>query len=141
MRLMSSKILNDLNNLINTNMEELTGYKSAAGIIHNDGLKEIFVIYIQKKSEYIDELKRVAKELFGNGEKARDFPLQKFSISMSGNESSILKKCQTLEEKSIKKYESVLNNEIPPHIKEMLLKQCNGIKEAQLHMKSLENEY
>ena len=139
MRMMNNKILNDINNLINSNMEEQTGYKSAADTINNEELKEVFIIYIQKKAEYIDELKRIAKELFGSSKK--EFPLQKYSIPMEGGDLSILKKCETLEEKSIKKYESVLNDEIPQNIKETLLKQCNGVKEAQLHMRSLVEKY
>ena len=139
MRLMNSKILSGINNLINSNVEEQTAYKGAADTINNEELKEVFIVYIQKKAEYIDELKRIAKELFGNGKK--EFPLQHYSITMDGGDLSIIRKCETLEEKSIKNYESVLNDEIPQNIKETLLKQCNGIKEAQLHMRSLVEKY
>ena len=139
MRLMNNKILDDINNLINSNVEEQTAYKSAADTINNEELKEVFIVYIHKKAEYIDELKRIAKELFGNSKK--EFPLQHYSIPMDGGDLSILKKCETLEEKSIRNYESVLNDEMPQNIKETLLKQCNGIKDAQLHMKSLVEKF
>jgi uncharacterized protein (TIGR02284 family) len=138
--MMSNKILNELHNLINTNLEVQSVYKTAAEVINNDNLKEIFIIYIQKKAEYINELKGVAKELFGD--KQESFPFERHTITLSDiNEDSILKECESLEDKSIRNYESVLNDKIPSGIKETLLRQYNGSKEAKLHMKSLEGKF
>jgi len=142
MKLMSSKILNDLHNLINTNLEAQSGYKTAAEKVNNKNLKEIFIIYIQRKSEYVDELKRLSKELFGEKEEKDNFPFEKFTIQMPQTDAnSVLLKCEDLEEKSLKNYESILNDEIPSNIKETLLRHSNGIKEARIHMKSLEGKF
>ena len=141
MRLINNKILRYLSRLININLEVQSGYKCAAEIIKDENLKEIFIIYILKLNEYINELKRLEKELAGGKYIVSD-QLKNISFSSSDREEiSILKKCEMLEEKSIREYEIILNEEIPPNLKELFLKQYNGLQESRLHLRALEDQY
>ncbi|MEJ2614904.1 MAG: hypothetical protein P8Z35_08100 [Ignavibacteriaceae bacterium] len=141
MRLINNKILENLDSLININLEVQSGYRSAAEIINNKNLKEIFVIYIQKIAEDINELKKLEKDLAGDNKninhQLKNFPFQVLNV----DEISVLRKCEMLEEKSIKEYEIVLNEEFPLNIKEIFLKQYNRLQETRLHMRSLEDQY
>ena len=141
MRLINNRILENLNSLININLEIQSGYKSAGEIIKDKNLKEIFVIYIQKIADDINELKKLEKDLSGDNKiinhQLKNFPFQVFSA----DEISVLRKCENLEEKSIREYEIMLNEEFPVNIKEIFLKQYNRLQETRLHMRSLEDQY
>ncbi len=141
MRLIDNKTINDLNRLIKINLEVLSGYKLAAEIINDKNLREVFIIYIQRLFEYINELKRIEKNWSGYKNNF-NYPAKKFSsVSYDGDEITILRMCENLEEKSIKEYEIILHNEIPSNIKDTFLKQYNGIREVRLHMRALEEKY
>ncbi len=141
MRLINNKILNSLDSIININLEVQSGYKIAAENVNDKNLKEIFVIYIHKISEYINELKRLEKELSGS-KRINKHPKKDYSFPLiDADEISILRKCEKLEEKSIKEYEVVLNEDVPANIKDIFLKQYNALKETRLHMRSLEDQY
>jgi uncharacterized protein (TIGR02284 family) len=130
--------LEQINNLVNANLELQTAYRAAAEIINDENLKEVLVIYIQKISEFLNELKVLEKDLFGN-EGAISFPIEKFSISKSEiDDISILKKCEDLQEKCIKQYKIILDDDVPSSVKEIILKQYNGIEQAGFHLKSFE---
>lgn len=141
MRLINNRILDNLSSLININLEVQSGYKSAAEIVRDKNLKEIFVIYIQRISEDINELKSLEKYLSGDkimiSHQLKEFP---FKV-LSADEISVLRKCENLEEKSLKEYEIILNEEFPVNIKEIFLKQYNRLQEVRLHMRSLEEQY
>ena len=141
MKLINNRILENLSSLININMEVQSGYKSAAEIVNDKNLKEIFVIYIQRISEDINELKSLEKYLSGDkimiSHQLKEFP---FKV-LSADEISVLRKCENLEEKSLKEYEIILNEEFPVNIKEIFLKQYNRLQEVRLHMRSLEEQY
>ena len=141
MRLINNRILENLNSLININLEIQSGYKSAGEIIKDKNLKEIFVIYIQKIADDINELKKLEKDLSGDNKiinhQLKNFPFQ----VLSADEISVLRKCENLEEKSIREYEIMLNEEFPVNIKEIFLKQYNRLQETRLHMRSLEDQY
>ena len=141
MKLINNRILENLSSLININLEVQSGYKSAAEIVRNKNLKEIFVIYIQRISEDINELKSLEKYLSGDkimiSHQLKEFP---FKV-LSADEISVLRKCENLEEKSLKEYEIILNEEFPVNIKEIFLKQYNRLQEVRLHMRSLEEQY
>ena len=141
MRFINNRILDNLSSLININLEIQSGYKSAAEIVRDKNLKEIFVIYIQRISEDINELKSLEKYLSGDkimiSHQLKEFP---FKV-LSADEISVLRKCENLEEKSLKEYEIILNEEFPVNIKEIFLKQYNRLQEVRLHMRSLEEQY
>ena len=141
MKLINNRILENLSSLININLEVQSGYKSAAEIVRDKNLKEIFVIYIQRISEDINELKSLEKYLSGDkimiSHQLKEFP---FKV-LSADEISVLRKCENLEEKSLKEYEIILNEEFPVNIKEIFLKQYNRLQEVRLHMRSLEEQY
>ena len=139
MKLINNKIAEDLEGLIKLNLDVLSGYKSAAEKLRDKNLKEVFIIYIQRLSEYVNELKKEETDWTGN---KNNYIPQELILSKSKiDEITILKACDDLEEKSIKKYETLFDEEVPISIKEILLKQYNGIKELQLHMRSLEDQY
>ncbi len=141
MRLINNRILKNLGSLINSNLELQSGYKSAADMVNDKNLKEIFVIYIQKISEYIYELKKLEKDLAGSQKYSNNL-LKIFSFpATNSDEISVLRRCEKLEEKSIKEYEIILNEEIPTSIKEIFIKQYYGLKDTGFHMKSLEDQY
>lgn len=140
MRLIDNKTVTDFERLININLEVLSGYKFAAEIINDKNLREVFIIYIQRLSEYMNELKRIEKDWLGNKKKF-NYPERKFSFLSCNNEITILRMCANLEEKSIKEYEIILHDEIPSNIKDMFLKQYNGVREVQLHMNVLGDKY
>lgn len=141
MRLINNKILESLNRLINTNLEIQSGYKNAADKVSDKNLKEIFIIYIQKITEDINELKRMERDLAG-GKKIVDHQLKKVPFPLDEtDEISILRICEKLEEKSIKGYEIILNDEIPSSLKDIFVKQYNGLRDTRFHMKSLEDQY
>ncbi len=141
MRLINNRILENLSSLININLEVQSGYKNAAEIIKDKNLKEIFVIYIQKIADDINELKKLEKDLRGDtnviNHQLKNFPFQ----VLSADEISVLRKCENLEEKSMREYENMLNEEFPVNIKEIFLKQYNRLQEIWLHMRSLEDQY
>jgi uncharacterized protein (TIGR02284 family) len=141
MRLINNRILENLSSLININLEVQSGYKNAAEIIKDKNLKEIFVIYIQKIADDINELKKLEKDLRGDNNiinhQLKNFPFQ----VLSADEISVLRKCENLEEKSMREYENMLNEEFPVNIKEIFLKQYNRLQEIRLHMRSLEDQY
>ena len=141
MRLINNRILENLSSLININMEVQSGYKSAAEIVNDKNLKEIFVIYIQKIAEDINELKKLEKDLAGDNKiidhQLKNFPFQILNV----DEISVLRKCEMLEEKSIKEYEIILGDEIPENIKEIFLKQYNMLQETRFHLNSLEDQF
>ncbi len=141
MRLINNKVLENLSSLININLEVQSGYKNAAEIIKDKNLKEIFVIYIQKIADDINELKKLEKDLRGDtnviNHQLKNFPFQ----VLSADEISVLRKCENLEEKSMREYENMLNEEFPVNIKEIFLKQYNRLQEIRLHMRSLEDQY
>ncbi|MFZ0452889.1 MAG: hypothetical protein WAM24_04000 [Ignavibacteriaceae bacterium] len=141
MRLINNRILENLSSLININLEVKSGYKNAAEIVSDKNLKEIFVIYIQKIAEDINELKKLEKDLSNNkkmiNHRQKEFPFQVFSA----DEISVLRKCANMEEKLIKEYETILNGELQGNIKEILSKQYNRLREVRIHMRSLEDQY
>ena len=141
MRLINNRILENLGSLININLEVQSGYRNAAEIIKDKNLKEIFVIYIQKIADDINELKKLEKDLRGDNNiinhQLKNFPFQ----VLSADEISVLRKCENLEEKSMREYENMLNEEFPVNIKEIFLKQYNRLQEIRLHMRSLEDQY
>lgn len=141
MRLINNRILENLNGLINTNLEVQSGYKNAADKLNDKNLKEIFVIYIQRITEDINELKRLERDLSG-GKNIVDHQLKKIPFPLDeADEISILRKCEKLEEKSIKGYETILNEEIPSNLKDIFLKQYNGLRDTRFNMRSLEDQY
>lgn len=141
MRLINNRILKNLNSLISVNLEVQSGYKRAAEIVSDKNLREIFVIYIQKIADYINELKKMEKDLTGDI-KVINHQLNDFSFQVNNvDEISVLRKCEKLEEKSIREYEIMLNDEIPSNVKEIFLKQYNGLQETRFHMRSLEDQY
>ena len=140
MRLIDNKTINDLEQLINVNLEVLSGYKSAAETLNDKNLREVFIIYIQRLTEYMSELKRIEKDWSGNKKKI-SYPEKKISIVSGDDEIKILRMCEDLEEKSIKGYEIILNDEIPSYFKDTFLKQYSGIREVRLHLRALEDKY
>lgn len=141
MRMINNRILNNISSLINTNLEMRHGYKKAAEIIGDKNLKEIFVIYILKITDYINELKSLEKGLAADN-KIVNHQLKDFSFQVNDHdEISVLRKCEILEENSIREYESFLNSEIPANIKEIFLRQYNGLQETCLHLRSLEDQF
>ena len=103
MKLINHKIAEDLEGLINLNLDVLSGYKSAAEKLRDKNLKEVFIIYIQRLSEYVNELKKEETDWTGNKNKAH-YSTKDFSFSGSDlNEIAILKVCEELEEKSLQK--------------------------------------
>jgi hypothetical protein len=83
-------------------------------------LKEIFVIYFQRISDYIDELKRIEKDLSGSINSSKH-TLKDFSFKISESDGILLlRKCEELGERSIDQYESILKEDIPVNIKDIV---------------------
>jgi uncharacterized protein (TIGR02284 family) len=133
-----------LNALIKNSLEMLEFYKRIYNFVKEENLKQIFSVYINRRKEFIEELKNEA--LKADPEKSFDNILNSLFkvIENSDNEKiikknqkSILSECEKNEMSSVKIYQEALDEELPHHLKDLLSKQLDEVKEAHYHMKLL----
>lgn len=136
----TSRIVSDL---MKNSLEMLKFYEKINSIVDDESLRQIFMFYIGKRKEMVNELKSEidkinSKETFAdliesffNKENNHSAALVKEDIKM------ILTECEKNENESVKIYESAVKEDVSPKLRSLISKQFGEIKEAHYHMKLL----
>jgi uncharacterized protein (TIGR02284 family) len=143
-----STITNILNDLITISKDGEQGFKKVAEEVTTEHLKSTFSDRAQKCVEAISELQKCVEELGETptdsgsilGTLHRGWIDIKSSI-MGRDTYSILEECERGEEAAKKVYESALKAELPMNIRELIEKQCEGVKQSYDLVCNLKSQY
>ncbi|HZW39451.1 MAG: PA2169 family four-helix-bundle protein [Syntrophothermus sp.] len=105
------RTLEVLNNLAKNCIEAEESYRKAAENIHDENLKQIFIIHAYQKAEYIAKLKAEIKRLGG---KVLNFNYRNNDLELYNSDehpTEILNTCENKEAKAIRNYEIAMNDD------------------------------
>ncbi|AMM52165.1 hypothetical protein TH61_14585 [Rufibacter sp. DG15C] len=150
----NDKILNTLNDLVETARDGRKGYETAAGAVDNPRVKSELERLAQQRASFVSELESKAQQLGGstsNTTTVEGIAMEaagavhrgwiNLKSAIGGNDSkAILSECENGDEAALKAYSNALNDTaLPMDVKNIIQKQQQEIQTAKQTITSLKN--
>jgi uncharacterized protein (TIGR02284 family) len=134
----SEKVVSALNGLIETCKDGQKGYLWAVDRVHSDELKQLFRAYAAQRHEFATQLQEEVRHYGGDPEKDgtmvgalhRRWASLKTALFHHRDEHSVLAECAGSEESTLKDYEAVSHQVLPPDLQTLVSRQYAAIKAA-----------
>ncbi|SRR5690554_4761206 len=140
----NEKVFSRLNDLIETLKDGEKGFKTAADGVEENDLKSLFRQFSHQRTEYIDELKKLVRQMGGDADQSgsitgalhRGWMDIKSAVANKDAE-AILNECERGEDAAVKEFSEALNEDLPADVKSIVSRQYDGIKSVHDNVKSL----
>ncbi|MDP4114670.1 MAG: DUF2383 domain-containing protein [Bacteroidota bacterium] len=135
------KTLEVLNGLIKNCMQAEESYRNAAEQIHDENLKQIFIIHAYQKAEYAAKLKAEVKRLGGTVNKySYDENIYEPDVNQEAA-SDLINDCEVREAKAVQNYEIAMNEDILWEVIPIVSRQYLETQESYNQIKYLKTNY
>ena len=139
------EIISVLDELIETLKDGQQGFRQAAESVSDPKLKSLFRDYSDQRSRFVTALQTEARK-FGEKEPDNDSSaagalhrgwINLKSTVTGGNEHAILAECERGEDSAVEEFQKAVQDELPPALREVILRQYGEIKAAHDHIRDL----
>jgi uncharacterized protein (TIGR02284 family) len=144
----SSETASTLNELIQTCKDGEHGYQSAALLVDDHNLRNLFQSYAQQRAEFAAELqtevRRLAADALESGHATAALQRTWDDIKagvLGSDEGTIICECERGEDLAIRQYQESLEAGLPGDLRSLVERQYLQVKEAHDHMRSLEQAH
>src|SRR5213595_133647 len=136
-----------LDELIETLRDGQQGFRQAAESVSDPKLKSLFRDYSDQRSRFVTALQTEARK-FGEKEPDNDSSaagalhrgwINLKSTVTGGNEHAILAECERGEDSAVEEFQKAVQDELPPALQEVILRQYGEIKAAHDRIRDLRN--
>ena len=134
-----------LRSLIETCREGTEGYRTAAERVEDERLRALFEQYAEQRAAFLGELEGEVRRL---GEDPREMrtlaeTLEHGWMSVrealtSNDRESVVAECERGEDEALEKYRGALASPLPDPIREIVVRQYEGVQQAHDEMRALE---
>ena len=141
------EIISVLDELIETLRDGQQGFRQAAESVSDPKLKSLFRDYSDQRSRFVTALQTEARK-FGEKEPDNDSSpagalhrgwINLKSTVTGGNEHAILAECERGEDSAVEEFQKAVQDELPPALQEVILRQYGEIKAAHDRIRDLRN--
>lgn len=130
--------INGLQQLISISKDSADEFQKAAACIHNDNLRERFVMISRQRREFAMELKHLVSSLGEVPETSKDLSgeirllwLELRAALSRGDEHAILHECERSEKAALHAYCDVLMDpDLPPHVRPCIEHQEDAVRHS-----------
>ena len=142
-----SKMIEELNDVLEKNYDAEKGYRKAAEEVHNQRLQTFFREKSTERSKFGDELKAEIRSLGGDPEQSgstkgslhRGWIDFKSSLS-SDNEEAVLEEVERGEKAALKDYRELIHDkDVPVSTRQMIERQCDRIEATLSRVDAMED--
>ncbi len=140
----NEKIVDALNNLIETCKDAQNGFRTAAENVQDPELRQLLNGYAGQRAAFAAELQAEVRRHSGDPEKSGSVvgTLQRgwmnLKAAVAGNSAAaVLGECESAEDAGLKEYEEVSRGDLPLNIKEVVARQYKEIKDARERIRAL----
>jgi len=144
----SSETASTLNELIQTCKDAEHGYQSAALLVDDHNLRNLFQSYAQQRAEFAAELQVEVRRLAadpvegGHAAAALHRTWNDIKAGVSGrHEGAIIAECERGEDLAVRHYQEVVEAGLPDDLRSIVERQYLQVKEAHDHVCSLERAH
>ena len=139
------EIISVLDELIETLKDGQQGFRQAAESVTDPKLKSLFRDYSDQRSRFVTALQTEARK-FGEKEPDNDSSaagalhrgwINLKSTVTGGNEHAILAECERGEDSAVEEFQKAVQDELPPALQEVVLRQYGEIKAAHDRIRDL----
>ena len=139
------EIISVLDELIETLKDGQQGFRQAAESVSDPKLKSLFRDYSNQRSRFVTALRTEARK-FGEKEPDNDSSaagalhrgwINLKSTVTGGNEHAILAECERGEDSAVEEFQKAVQDELPPALQEVVLRQYGEIKAAHDRIRDL----
>jgi uncharacterized protein (TIGR02284 family) len=144
MHTQAEKIVTVLKQLIVTCKDGQEGFHSAGEAVKSEELKQLFMTYEQQCKELLSELQPEVRTLGGDPE-----PSGTVSAAMhrgwmnlkqlvgATNDTAVIDEAERSEDVAVENYQAALNEDLPPAVRTIVLRQYNQIKQRHDRLSAL----
>jgi uncharacterized protein (TIGR02284 family) len=145
MAIINEEVVKLQQGLIQTCKDGEEGYRLAARAIKQAEVKHLFESYANQRALFATVLQAEVQRLGGKpptggtitGMLYRGW-LNIKNLVADPDEAAIFAECERSDETALKAYEEALQNELPPEVRSVVLRQAEQLKEAYQHVHALE---
>jgi uncharacterized protein (TIGR02284 family) len=139
------EIISVLDELIETLKDGQQGFRQAAESVSDPKLKSLFRDYSDQRSRFVTALQTEARR-FGEKEPDNDSSaagalhrgwINLKSTVTGGDEHAILAECERGEDSAVEEFQKAVQDELPPALQEVVLRQYGEIKAAHDRIRDL----
>jgi uncharacterized protein (TIGR02284 family) len=141
----NDEVISTLNNLIETCKDGQNGFTTASDGVNRSDLKNLFMNYAQQRAEFARELQQEVRNLGGDPEKSGSVAATlhrgwiDIKTAVTGNdESVVIAECERGEDSAVSNYKDALEQNLPPKVQALVLRQYTEVKAAHDRIRSLE---
>jgi uncharacterized protein (TIGR02284 family) len=136
----SERTLEVLNSLVKNCIQTEESYRNAAEQIHDENLKQIFVIHAYQKAEYAAKLKAEIKRLGGTVNKENEIDAIEHLETLEAV-ADLINNCELKEARAVKNYEIAMNEDILWEVIPIVSRQYLETQESYNQIKYLKTSY
>lgn len=145
----TSRLSDQLNDLLKRNYDAANGYRKAAEHVDSPELTTFMTGYAQQRDDFVRELRTLTSGLGEKPQEQKDFPGNLHHVWMdlkaafsSNDDEAMLEECIRGEKAAIKEYREVLGDTtLPSNVSAILRDQLAKIEEALNRVELLEDQY
>ena len=141
-----SKVVDALNNLVETCKDGQKGFRAAAEGVHNPDLVQLFKGYSTQRASFAADLQAEVRRYGGDPEKSGTVVgtlhrgwLNLLSTLVGRNDADIIAECERGEDSAMKNYEAASREVLPPAVQELVSRQYKEIKDAHQRISNLKH--
>lgn len=137
-----------LNQLIQTCKDGENGFRTAAESVEDSNLRHLLESYAQQRAEFAADLqlevRRLAEDPLDTGHAAAALHRSWLDIKsgLTGrDEATVIAECELGEDVAVRAYQKALDSELPSDLRMIVERQFVEVKEAHVHIRSLERSH
>ena len=141
------KVIDTLNNLIETCRDGQNGFRQAADNLSNPQFKSFCLERSQERASFVNELQREVRTLGSDPEKegstagAMHRAWIDLKSSLGGGDQAILSSCEQGEDSAVEQYKEALEDNLPINLRAVIERQYASVQQSHDRVKTMRDSF